>query len=627
MNTGKLIALEGLSPARDDLLHRLHTELVALSVPVKLLPPRKRADDITSQLITTVLEDDRYRAHSLLSNATTANQHNKIARAQTDGVTCLITHSSLANLITDYYGLGVVNDYQFLSALADFAANEQTPDLTIVLDTTASSQAVAHMAQLGLPTQPNEALFERMRAGYLWEARQHNFPVVYVTDDTNAAFEEIWQHVAELLGITHSTLDTAKPQSIAEVLAGRPAQKSEPSTEQSEPSPIVAEHSGSHRTHAEASATTSSAPGKTTLGPVSVLVGLHAQQLHRPVAHSFAAAYDHKDQAGHYRYYIPAELTGKVRSQYIRSFNQIFDTYSAMVTSLKEFISHANRPESEAYDMLRNVLPVAATGTLDVPPSQLPLTLPQALPETKQLGKHAVADTRPSVLTSLANNLLPPVFAAESDAAALTRFTPRNELDLVCSIMLGYSDIPTKQLDTRVAHWTYQQKVDIFTTYCRDAPRAALEEARYNFDIITPVTALHTLLAKPYLQGIQWQIITPRLGYDVPKLIEEAGLADDYEHCFDLSLELASALHDAKGPVVAQYAALQGHKVRWNCSLSGHQAFELVRELTSLQRADDTPQPLQQIFEKIAEVHPLLAKAIAASHSAGQQVDTLKNTA
>lgn len=619
MSAGTLIALEGLSPARPDLLRRLQAELVAARLPVKLLAPRRQAEDMATQLIATILDDDRYattpRGHSLLSNALTANQHDTLQKLLAAGTVCLMGRSSLADLVLHYYGLGTVSDYNFLRSLSDFAAAGVAPDLTIVLDTTATEQAVAGLAHLGVPGMADAALFERMRAGYLWEAKQHDFPVIYVTDDTDVAFEQIWQQVSQHLGVTSSGANPSNAQSIAEVLAAHPPQKSEPKPEPELPQPA--------NKHAADQQPTSQprVPTQESLGPVSALAAAYVQLADRAADDDFDSAYDQKDDLGHFRYYIPPALKGKVRSHYIRTINQIFETYANMLPVLKDHCQKAGKPEHEAYGLLRDLLPLAATGHVRLSPGHPQVSLPEALPETKPLTPAVSADASSGVLTSLAEELLPPAFAAETDATVLTDYAPRNELDLASSMLFAYADIPTGQLEKYAADWTYQQKVDILTAYRANVPRPALDGARYTFDLITSFTTIQRLLAKPYLQGIRWQVITPRLGYEVPRIIEEADLSDGYERCFDLSLELASAVHAAHGPIIAQYAALQGHKVRWSCSFTGRQLYEMVRSLSSLQRADNGVDVVQQMFEKVVEVHPLLAEAVAASHTARQLDD------
>jgi len=43
----------------------------------------------------------------------------------------------------------------------------------------------------------DDAFLERVRAGYLWEAKQRNLPVVFATEDPASVADTIWKHVAQ----------------------------------------------------------------------------------------------------------------------------------------------------------------------------------------------------------------------------------------------------------------------------------------------------------------------------------------------------------------------------------------------------------------------------------------------
>ena len=112
------------------------------------------------------------------------------------------------------------------------------------------------------------------------------------------------------------------------------------------------------------------------------------------------------------------------------------------------------------------------------------------------------------------------------------------------------------------------------------------------------------------VDDMRWQLLTPRYGFDVPKLVEEAGLSDQYERCFDISLELYSKLQAAGRPLEAQYATLLGHTMRWRVTLNAREAFHFIELRTSPQGHPGYRKLAYQMYEKIAEVHPLIAEAI-----------------
>ena len=112
------------------------------------------------------------------------------------------------------------------------------------------------------------------------------------------------------------------------------------------------------------------------------------------------------------------------------------------------------------------------------------------------------------------------------------------------------------------------------------------------------------------VDDLEWQELTPRYGYEVPELIEDAGLSELYEECFDLSVALHSKLQSAGYKIEAQYATLLGHKMRWKVTFNAREAFHLIELRTSPQGHPGYRKLAQQMFEKIAEVHPLLAEGM-----------------
>ena len=217
----------------------------------------------------------------------------------------------------------------------------------------------------------------------------------------------------------------------------------------------------------------------------------------------------------------------------------------------------------------------------------------------------------------LANELLPPNHTGTpTDPVQLVAYSPRNELDIVADILYEHSDLSLEELQQTTQAWPYQQKVDVFKAYMgerlnrRQRPGRAFEKIHYSFDLVGKYGAFKDLQRHRMVDDLQWQEFSPRLGYDVPKLVEEAGLTEPFEQCFDLSLQLYSALQAAKGPNVAQYAVLHGHNVRWKVTINAREAFQMLELRSSPQGHPTYRKIAQQMHAKIAEVHPLLAEAM-----------------
>jgi thymidylate synthase ThyX len=110
------------------------------------------------------------------------------------------------------------------------------------------------------------------------------------------------------------------------------------------------------------------------------------------------------------------------------------------------------------------------------------------------------------------------------------------------------------------------------------------------------------------VDDLEWQQLSPRYGYETPKLIEDAGQEEDFERCYQLSLELYSHLQKAGYAIEAQYATLLGHRMRWKVTLNAREAFHLFEIRTSPQGHPGYRKLVQQMYQKLSTVHPLLCE-------------------
>src|SRR5207342_2710498 len=133
-------------------------------------------------------------------------------------------------------------------------------------------------------------------------------------------------------------------------------------------------------------------------------------------------------------------------------------------------------------------------------------------------------------------------------------------------MLYEHSNLSLEALNTAVNDWSYDKKAEAFKTYMgerlnrRHRPGRALEKAHYSFDLVCDYGIFRDLQRHRMVDDLNWQLLTPRYGYEVPALVEEAGLAEQFEACFDISLKLHSQLQKAGYNLEAQYATLLGHK-------------------------------------------------------------------
>lgn len=372
--------------------------------------------------------------------------------------------------------------------------------------------------------------------------------------------------------------------------------------------------------------------------------------------------FDKKDEKGRYKYYMPKSFDKKTKQQYKKTMDTIFDLYSDMVHKLTDYVTeHSDVPQKErdiafkgavraqACDAVRPVLPVATKSTVGIFASGQALESlimhlqSDTLPEAQETGKHLLDEARKVVpmfleradkperggaaiayranttkaVAEFAEKSLPAGYSADSSQpVTLTDFWPRNELDLVADMLYEHSSLSLQDIRTEVASWPYDQKLQAFQTYMgerlnrRHRPGRALEKAHYSWDIICDYGIFRDLQRHRMVDDLQWQQLTPRYGYDIPTLVEEAGLTEQFEQCFDLSLELYSQLQAAGYALEAQYATLLGHRMRWKITYNAREAFHFHELRTSPQGHPGYRKLVQSMHEKLAEIHPLMAEAM-----------------
>lgn len=756
MNRGKYIVIEGAEGVgKTTMVQMLAYQLQAAQLPIKIMREPDSQNDLTARAIRHLTQDPRYpmntRTEVLLYNAARSQSLQVIQQMVDNGIICLVDRSYLTTLAIQYYGRGDIDDYEKINEIIEFAVGDTQPDLMLVLDAPVSILRSRVKDRYSGERFDNldESFLERVRAGYLWEAKQRNLPVVYATGDVDVVFKQVWEHVAQTLAVREKDPKLSKPSSVAEVLAAKPLAKaaaveppivgvhtsektttiesanSEPWVEKNDNGSMSVTATGKQQLARVTTNTEGSVYGFTeNVSPVTIAAAMarlsrrgddlrvtlldefigkvekDEQLLHRVITAygddsvqqlvgqyivvenasnlltkklewGRLAAYleqstryiyfDQKDDKGHYRYVVPVELKGKLRSQYIKTMNQIFDIYSKLVAELTQYIrANSQTPKEEqdgawkaatkaqACDAIRPLLPVATKSTVGIYASGQALEslimhlLSDELPEARTVGQQILVEARKTIpvlleradkperggamiayrantystIKKMAADLLPANHTANTDAVTLTSYTPRNELDVVADMLYEHSDLSLEALQVAVAEWPYERKISVFTAYMgerlnrRHRPGRALEKIHYSFDLICDYGIFRDLQRHRMVDDLEWQLLSPRMGYDTPKLVEEAGLADAFDECFDLSLQLYSALQAGGFALEAQYATLLGHKMRWKLTYNAREAFHFHELRTSPQGHPGYRKLVLQMHEKVAEVHPLIANAM-----------------
>jgi dTMP kinase len=331
-------------------------------------------------------------------------------------------------------------------------------------------------------------------------------------------------------------------------------------------------------------------------------------------------------------FYTPRRLPGKLSKIYKASIDNLAKNYSDIEKLLKTYQQKqkVNRPEG---GVLRSLLPMAALCNVELSGSSealnrlalrmaatnqdelvwcanqidTGLTAQDDKPAVKNIDDAGV-DRRDDFITRLIKEHLPGNIAAESERVSLPEAWPRNEFELLVDSVYPLSDLPRPQIEQNIERWKYEDKKNALLESVKRGGSIILEQVHYKFDVVAEQAPLAGLLRSVGAQSLQLQSQTPRYGYEVPKLIEDAALEDDYQECFDESLRLFSALQAAELQELAPYATLMGHKLRCEFIVNGRGLFNAVS-----QSAAQSSPLLKEMLEKTAEVHPLIAESISAA--------------
>lgn len=372
--------------------------------------------------------------------------------------------------------------------------------------------------------------------------------------------------------------------------------------------------------------------------------------------------FDQRDQHGNYRYYVPPQLDATTKNTYCEVMDDIFDVYSDIVHRLTDYVTaNSSTPTDErdlawkgavraqACDAARAVLPVATKSTVGIFASGQALEslimhlLSDELAEARTVGQQLLEEGRKVMPTfleradkperggaaiayrantakavqQLAGKYLSDNHASTNDeAVTLTDIWPHNELDLVPDMLYEYSNQSLTTIRGEVAGWPYERKLRVFAAYMgerlnrRHRPGRALEKAHYSWDIVCDYGIFRDLQRHRMVDDLAWQELTPRYGYDVPKLVEEASLTEQFEACFDRSLQLHSQLCQAGYALEAQYATLLGHKMRWKVTMNARETFHFNELRTSPQGHPGYRKLVLDMHEMLAQKHPLLTEAM-----------------
>ena len=203
------------------------------------------------------------------------------------------------------------------------------------------------------------------------------------------------------------------------------------------------------------------------------------------------------------------------------------------------------------------------------------------------------------------HELWPVEVPAPGSSVTLTDFDPAGEDKVLVAMCYPHLNLAEEDIARRVSALGPQERRRILQAYVGDRsnrrhrPGRALECTSYRFDIVADYGAFRDLQRHRMLT-VEWQPLGTDLGFEVPALVEAAGLTSRFLE----SLERSKSLHDALAPYFPEqsaYAVALAFNVRFMLQLNAREAMHVL-ELRSGPQGHPT-------YRKIAqEMHRLIAE-------------------
>lgn len=156
-----------------------------------------------------------------------------------------------------------------------------------------------------------------------------------------------------------------------------------------------------------------------------------------------------------------------------------------------------------------------------------------------------------------------------------------SDIHMLAAMLYPYSDLPLFQIRKAVDHMNRSTREKIIETYVserqsrRDRPGRALEDGYpYTFDMVTNF-GVYKDLQRHRINTQTRQLFTTKLGFYFSPELENINAMEKVKLC----VEKAHLLYESmakENPLLAQYAVLHGHYIRWTMGFNDREAMHLL---------------------------------------------------
>jgi thymidylate synthase ThyX len=382
-------------------------------------------------------------------------------------------------------------------------------------------------------------------------------------------------------------------------------------------------------------------------------------------------AYNQRLDNGQYRYFRPPELLDSPHgARFVGEMDRVFDTYGALLPRMQAWVAerfpqqaadsdfvYRQATRAKSLDALRGMLPAASLSNIGLYGTgqsyeQLLLRMrAHPLPEARQYADMMLVELRkviPSFLqrvdvkerggewsaylaatrretAQVVSRLWPdqspdgsgPADDVDEPEVVLLDFDPEGEEKVLVAACFSHLGCSEREAARRVRVLGHDDRVALLRAYVGDRrnrrhrPGRAFERTDYRFELVTDYGAFRDLQRHRMLT-IEWQRLGISLGYDMPGLVDEAGLAERYDEAISRAEDLYRSLRP-EFPEQASYAVALAHRIRYVMQLNAREAMHLVELRSGTQGHPAYRRVAQQMHRAIAEVagHRALAEAMS----------------
>ena len=359
---------------------------------------------------------------------------------------------------------------------------------------------------------------------------------------------------------------------------------------------------------------------------------------------------------------IPQEIKNtEVEDKYISTCKMLFATYQKSLPEVKAVVEKEmprkqdesisawdRRIRTEYVDVCRFILPAASIANVGVTINARALEhaisklLSHPLEECQAIGEEmkAVAKREVPTLVKYADSL--PYLqnsyktlkkqaekfvnepGSDIDWCRLISYYPGGENQILAAALYRFGGESYAYYIEKVQRLPIEEKVAIARNLldemsAHDIPLRELEHSWFTFDIILDQGAYFEL-KRHRMMTQSAQTLTSRLGYTVPRKIEQANFAAIYQQAMEQARDTFEAIY-RRHPYAASYIVPNGYNRRVLLSLNLRSAFHLINLRSAPNAHFSIRRIAQRMADEISKVNPVLAEFINRPSEPWQKIE------